>query len=137
MGRMRLHVVGVGNLALLVTDDGEVQVAAADLVDVLDPAIVAVDGVGRKANELDAALGELGLELREGAQLGGADGRVVLGVGEENDPVVADELVEVNGTLGGLRLEVGRGRAEAQRLLALFVGHCVWRMSALARLERQ
>jgi hypothetical protein len=108
------HVVGVGDLALLVGDDGELDGAAGDLGDVLDPALVGADGVGREADELDAALGELGLELGDFAELGGADGRVVLGVREEDDPVVADELVEVDGAVGRLGLEVGRDGAEAE-----------------------
>lgn len=33
---------------------------------------------------------------------------------EEDDPVVADELVEVNGAVGGLGLEVGGNAAEAE-----------------------
>jgi hypothetical protein len=40
------HVVGIGDLALLVGDDGESQVAGSDLVDVLDPAVVGLDAVG-------------------------------------------------------------------------------------------
>lgn len=87
---------------------------------------MAVDGVGRETDELDATLGELGLELGKGAELGGADGRVVLGVGEEDDPVVADELVEVNGALCGLGLEVGGSGAETEGLSALFGGHDVF-----------
>jgi len=71
------HVVGVGDLALLIADDGEGQAAPRDLVDVLDPAHVRVDGVGRETDHLDIALGELRLELGEGAELGGADGSVV------------------------------------------------------------
>lgn len=125
LGRLHgvhLHVVQVRDLALLVANDGEVQLAARDLVDVLDPALMAVDGVGREADELDTALGELGLELGEGAELGGAHGRVVLGVREEHDPIVADELVEVDGALGGLGLEVGGNAAETEGLSALF-GH--------------
>jgi len=35
-------------------------------------------------------------------------------VGEQDDPVVADELVEVNGTSGGDGLEVGGNTAEAE-----------------------
>lgn len=66
-----------------------------------------LDGVGRQADQLDTALGKLGLELGEGAQLGGADRGVILRVGEEDDPPVADELMEVNGALGGIGLEVG------------------------------
>lgn len=80
---------------------------------------MALDRVGGEANELRTALGELGLELGKGAQLGGAHGGVVLGVGEENDPVVANELVEVNGALGGLGLEVGGDAAQTERLSAL------------------
>jgi hypothetical protein len=75
---------------------------------------VAVDGVGGKTDELCATLGELRLELCERAELSCADGCVVLRVGEEDDPVVADELVEVDGTLGGLGLEVGSLAAEAE-----------------------
>ncbi len=72
------------------------------------------NGVGRKANQLDTTLGELGLKLREGAELGGADGGIVFWVGEQDDPVVANELVEVNRALGGLGLEVGRNRTQAE-----------------------
>ena len=108
------HVVGVSDLALLVADDGEGQLGAGDLINVLDPAAVRLDGVGGQADELCAALGELGLELGEGAQLGGAHGRVVLGVGEEDHPLVADELVEVDVAGGGLGLEVGGDGAQAE-----------------------
>lgn len=114
MQKQDLHVVEQGNLALLVANDGESDMAASDLLDVVDPALVGVDGVGRQADELDAALGELGLQLGKGAQLGGADGSEVLGVGEEDDPVVADELVEVNGALGGVGLEVGGFGAQTE-----------------------
>ena len=108
------HVVEVGNLALLVGQDGEFDERARHLVNVLDPALVAAQRVGRQANQLDAALVELGLEACHLAELGGAHGRVVLGVGEQDDPVVADELVEVDGALGGLGLEVGGNRAQTE-----------------------
>jgi hypothetical protein len=123
--RVLLHVVRIGDLPLLVPNDWEAQLAARDLVNVLDPSGMAVNGVGRQANELDATLGELRLELREGAEFGGADGRVVLRVGEEYDPFVADELVEVDGAIGGLSLEVGGSAAEAEGRCALF-SHRVW-----------
>jgi hypothetical protein len=35
-------------------------------------------------------------------------------VGEENDPAVANEVVEVNGAIGGVGLEVRRNSAEAE-----------------------
>jgi hypothetical protein len=73
---------------------------------------------------------------------GGADGGVVLGVREQHDPVVADELVEVDSidrvryceynlacvfrlrAASGLGLEVGGDGAEAERLRTLGGTHC-------------
>jgi hypothetical protein len=100
------HVVQVGDLALGVGDDGELQLGAGDLIDILDPAVVRLNVVGAQTDELDTASSELGLELGEGAELGGADGGEVIGVGEEDSPLVTDELVEVDGTVGGLGIEV-------------------------------
>ena len=128
------HVVKVGNLAVVVGNDGEGQVSVVDLVDVLDPGMVRVDVVGTQSNELDAEGSELGLELGKGTKLGGADGGEVIlqlsdfgytfslfeltrrtyRVREENNPAVADELVEVDGTLGSLSLEVGGSRAQTE-----------------------
>jgi hypothetical protein len=71
------HVVGKSNLTGLISDDGEVKRALSNLVDVLDPSIVGLNGVGGQSNHLDVALGELGLELGEGSELGGADGSEV------------------------------------------------------------
>lgn len=79
---------------------------------------MAVYGVGRETDELDAALGELGLELGEGAEFGSTDGSVVLRMGEEDDPVVTDELVEVDRTGGGVGLEVGGDAAQAETMKA-------------------
>jgi len=100
------HVIEVGDFSLLITDDWEAQLAARDLIDILDPSSVGLDGVGGKTDQLDTALGELGLELSEGTELGGADGSVVFWVREEDNPVVANKLVEVNGASGGVGLEV-------------------------------
>lgn len=75
---------------------------------------MAADGVGAQAQQLDAALGELGLEAGHLAQLGGADGGEVLGVREEDHPVIADVLVKVDGALGGLGLEVGGDGAQTE-----------------------
>lgn len=108
------HVVGVGDLALLVANDGEAQLGASNLINVLDPSAVRLDGVGGETDELGATLGELRLELGKSTELGGADGSVVLRVGEEDDPVVTDELVEVDVTGGGLGLEVGGDGAQAE-----------------------
>ena len=68
---------------------------------------MAVQGVGRQANQLGTTLGELGLKLGKGTEFGGADRGVIFGVGEEDDPFITDELVEVDGAVGGIGLEVG------------------------------
>lgn len=108
------HVVQVGDLALGVGDDGELEVGAGDLVDVLDPAVVGLDAVGAQTDELDTAGSELGLEFGEGTEFGGTDGGEIIGVGEEDGPLVTDELVEVDGTVGGLGIEVRGDGTQAE-----------------------
>ena len=110
------HVVGVGNLALRVGNDGELELGASNLVDVLDPGVVRVDTVGTETNHLDTTGRELGLELGESTELGGTDGSEVIRVGEEDSPVVANVVVEGDLTVGGLGLEVGGSRAETEAM---------------------
>lgn len=112
--RCHVHVVGKGNLALLVTDDWERQLAAGDLVDILDPATVALDRVRGQTDELGVALGELWLELCECTEFSRADWGVVLWVREQDHPVVADELVEVDLAIGGLSVEVWGNATQAK-----------------------
>ena len=119
------HIVGVCDLAVLVTDDRELQVSAADLVNILDPFVVALDAVCGETDKLDTALCKLGLELSKGTKLGGADGGEVIGMREEDDPVVTNELVEVDATSSGLGIKVGGLAAEAERLRTLFGRHIV------------
>lgn len=45
-GRDDLHVIQVSDLALLVGNDGEGDLAASDLVNITDPSLVAAKGVG-------------------------------------------------------------------------------------------
>lgn len=44
--RSHLHVVQVGNFALLVGNDRERDLSTGDLIDILDPSLVAAQGVG-------------------------------------------------------------------------------------------
>lgn len=67
----------------------------------------------QQANELDASSVELRFEFGESTELGGADWGIVLWVREEDDPVVADEFVEVDWALGGLGLEIRSNTAQA------------------------
>ena len=111
------HIIQIRHLPLLVADNGETETGAGDFVNVFDPAGVRIDGVGAQADQLDVALGEFGLEFGEGAQLGGADRGVIFRVREEDDPGIADEFVEVDGAVGGVGLEIGRGGAEAEAVV--------------------
>ena len=70
--------------------------------------------VGTQTDELDATLGELWLKLGESTELGGADGGEVIGVGEEDGPLSTEEGVEVDGTVGGLGVEVRGDRAQTE-----------------------
>ncbi|MNP40369.1 hypothetical protein D3C76_1340070 [compost metagenome] len=65
------------------------------------------DRVDGKAHHLGVALVELRLELGQVAQLGGADRGEVLRVGEQDGPLVADPLVEVEGAFGAFGGEIG------------------------------
>ena len=111
---LHLHVVRIGNLAVLITNDWESQFTARDLIDVLDPTSVRLNGVGRETDQLDATLGELRLELCESTQLSCADGSIILGVREQDNPLIANEFMEVDGTVGGLRLEVWCNGSQAE-----------------------
>lgn len=108
------HVVGVGDLALGVGDDGKLKLGAGDLVNVLDPGVVRFDTVGAETDHLDATSSELGLELGESTELGGTDGSEVIGVGEEDGPAVTNEVMEGDGTVRGLSIEVGGNGAETE-----------------------
>ena len=70
-------------------------------------ALVVVGGVDGQADDLHAPLVELGLGVGHVVELGGADGREVLGVGEQHGPGVAQPVVEFDASLGGVGLEVG------------------------------
>jgi hypothetical protein len=101
------HVVELGDLEIDVADHGVVDGVAGDVLDVDGPLGVVLDGIDREADDLGSALGELAFEAGQGAELGGADGGEVLGVGEEDGPVVADPLVELDEAVGAVGRKVG------------------------------
>lgn len=73
-----LHVIGVGDLSVLVTNDGELEIGSSNLINIPDPICVRLDGIRGQTDKLGSTLGELGLELGECAQLGGANRGEVL-----------------------------------------------------------
>lgn len=80
---------------------------------------VRFDCVGRETDQLNASLGKLGLKLCESAQFGCADWSVVLGMGEENGPLIANPFMEINWACGGFGLEVGCSGPEAESVKRL------------------
>jgi hypothetical protein len=106
------HVIERGDLSLLVANDGKFQIGTPDLVDILDPASVTLNGIGRQTNEFDASFRELWFEFGKCSKFGGVDRSVVLGVGEQDHPVVSNELVKVDGTSSGFGLEIGSNGAQ-------------------------
>lgn len=72
------HVVKVGNLAVGIGNDGESELGAGDLVNILNPGAVRVRVVGTQSDELDAERSEFRLELGESTELGGANGSEVI-----------------------------------------------------------
>jgi hypothetical protein len=101
-------------LSPFITDNGELQVATTDLIDIFDPSVMALYCVCRQTDQLDTTFVELRLQFGKGTKLSCANWCVVLGVGKEDDPVVADEVMEVDGTLCGVGVEVGSNAAQAQ-----------------------
>jgi len=90
----------------MVSDNGKLQIRLRDLVDVLDPFVVAFQIIRAQPDHLDASFFELATQLCKGAQLGRAHGRKVCWVAEQDRPGIVDELVEVDVAVGGFCLEV-------------------------------
>jgi hypothetical protein len=63
------HVVEVSDFARFVGNDGESQIAARDVVDILDPFLMRVQSIGTQSDKFDSSLLEFRLEFGEGAEL--------------------------------------------------------------------
>ena len=110
----RQHAVELGDREIPVGDDRVVDLRPLGLLDVGEPARMGVARVDAQADELGVALGELGLDLRHVAELGGADRGEVLGVGKQDRPLVADPLVKTDLALRRFSGEVGSSVVEAK-----------------------
>ncbi|MCY1415612.1 hypothetical protein D9M71_311030 [compost metagenome] len=102
------HVVELGHHQVVVADHRVVDRVALGFLDVTNPFAVVADRVDGQADHLGIALVELGLELGHVTQLSGADRSEVLRVGEQDGPLIADPLVEVDRAFGGFGGEIGR-----------------------------
>jgi hypothetical protein len=73
-----------------------------------------INGVDGQADDLHAAAVELRFDLRHVPELGGANRREVLGVGERHGPRAVHPVVEADAALGGVRLKIGGEVAQLQ-----------------------
>ena len=73
-----------------------------------------LNSVGRQANQLDTSSGELWLEFCESTKFCCADWSVIFWMREENNPVVANEFMEIDGTGGSLSFEVWCNASKSQ-----------------------
>lgn len=85
------HIIQIGHLPLLVANDREAQLAARYLVNILDPAAMRVDRISREADQFYASFREFRFQFGKSAELCGTYGRVILGVGKKDYPVVTDK----------------------------------------------
>lgn len=76
---------------------------------------MALNRVCGQTDQFGATLGEFWLKLGECTELGRADWSVILWVREEDDPAVADEVMEVDRASRCLSVEVWGDRPETER----------------------
>eukprot|EP00968_Pinguiococcus_pyrenoidosus_P027012 scaffold7346_cov245-Pinguiococcus_pyrenoidosus.AAC.37 len=126
-----------GEAAIGVCQDGKLDRGPRGGRDVRQPGPVARDVVAAQGHELAIQLEELGRERGGPAQLGGADGREVRGVREQDAPAVSKVLVETDAAklrrCGEIRL---RQRFSDLFLLRGFTAHVPWCLQCGPRLER-
>src|SRR5215510_11176637 len=108
------HAVELRHVEVAVGDHRVIGGEALRLLDVVGPAVMAGERVDGQADDLHAALVELGLDLGHVAEFGGADRREVLGMREQHRPFVADPLVEADLAFGGFRFEIRRSVVDSE-----------------------
>ncbi|MPL60765.1 hypothetical protein SDC9_06327 [bioreactor metagenome] len=119
IGLGRQHVIELRHGQRGVVDDREGRRRAGIGGDVGLPLLVFLDGVDRDAHHLGVALRPFIGELRDGAELGGADRGEILRMREQDGVAVADPVVEADLALGGVGGEVGGDVVDAQSHVGL------------------
>ena len=111
----RQHAVSLGDLQVGIADHWIVRGRSGHVLDIGGPFLVVVDRIDRKPDDLDAALVEFRLEPRHGAEFCGADRRKVLGMREQDHPIVADPVVKADFAFRRVSFEIRCGIADCQR----------------------
>ena len=83
-------------------------------LDVFNPLIMVLEGVGRETYDLDIALLEVLVAAGDFSELSGADGGEVAWVREEDTPGVTEPIVELDVTRSGVSFEVGGNITKTQ-----------------------
>ena len=107
------HAVKIGYRAVGVGDDWEVDRRVLGFVDVFHPAFVFVERIHAHGEDFGVAAAKLLLELRRFAEFGGANGRVVGRMREQDAPAFTDEIIKIYFAGGGLGFEIGGSVAKS------------------------
>jgi hypothetical protein len=111
-----VHIVGIGDPPILITNDWKLQRTTGNFTDVVDPSSVRFDCICRETDQLDPALCEFVLLRSERSELGGANWSVVLRMRIEDSPVVPNPFVEIQDTDRRLSPEIGRSGTETKAM---------------------
>lgn len=104
----RQHVIEFRDLELIVANQRIIDGMPCRRFDIVLPPSMVGNRIHGNSDDLRASFAKLALESSHCPKLCGADGREVFRVREEYRPAIADELVEVDSSLSGLGLEIGR-----------------------------
>jgi hypothetical protein len=100
------HVICKSDLAVFVANDGEGHCNASNLIDIVDPSAVSLDGICGESDQFHPTLRKLRLILRQSRKLSGAYRGIILGMREENGPFVTNPLMKVDEAQCRLSLEI-------------------------------
>ena len=105
-GSLRQHVVELGDVQLGIADHRIGDGVTLGFLDVLRPARMVTDRVDAEPDDLAMAFLELRHQPSHITELGRADRREILRMGEQDRPAVTDPVMEIDGALCRLRGEV-------------------------------
>ena len=107
------HVIGFGDGQRRIVDDREIRRGAAEGLDVFLPLGVVLHRIDRHADHARRPLGKFARKLGHRPELGRADRGEVARVRKDDAVVVAEPVVEVNFSGGGLGNEIGGNVVDA------------------------
>jgi len=110
----REHVVELRDGEGWVADERVIDLVATDVLNVLFPFAVALDGVDGEPDDLSATLCKLLFEPGDGSEFGGANGSEIFGVREENGVAVSNPFMKVDRALSGFSVEIGGNIVDAE-----------------------